>query len=101
MEMNVCASKEAARVERELNAVYQGLLSRAVSEPGAVRKIKGAEKAGIAYRDAYMDAMYPATDKQAEYRSMFPMEWDLFRAEPTQQHVAALRSILQHYNGPE
>jgi hypothetical protein len=45
--------------------------------------------------------LYPATDKQAEYGSMFPMEWDLFRAELTQQHVAALRSILQHYNGPE
>src|SRR5207249_10099933 len=69
-EMNACANKEAARVDAELNDVYRALLSKAESQPEAIAKIKAAERAWIAYRDAYVDAMYPAKDKQAEYGSV-------------------------------
>src|SRR5260370_34152192 len=57
MEMNACAGDEAARVDAELNDVYRKLLSKAASPPEAAAKIKAAERAWIAYRDAYMDAM--------------------------------------------
>ena len=97
-EMNACANKEAARVDAELNDVYRSLLSKAESQPEAVAKIKAAERAWIAYRDAYIDAMYPAKDKQAEYGSVYPMEVDLLRAKLTQQQVAALKEMLQQYS---
>jgi len=51
-----------------------------------LRRFKAAERAWIAYRDAYMGAMYPAKDKQAEYGSIYPMEADLLRAKLTQRH---------------
>lgn len=100
-EMNACASDEAARVNAELNLVYQKLLSRVGSQPEAAVKIKAAERAWIAYRDAYMDAMYPAKDKQAEYGSIYPMEADLLRAKLTQRQVTALKELLQQYSGDE
>lgn len=97
-EMNACANQEAARIDGELNDVYRKLLSRAASQPKAVAKIKAAQRAWIAYRDAYMDAMYPAKDKQAEYGSIYPMEADLLRAKLTQRQVTALKELLQQYS---
>lgn len=93
--MNACANEEAQRVDAELNKVFRSLLSRTASQPDARAKIEAAEKAWVAYRDAYMEAMYPAKDKQAEYGSVYPMEADLLRAKLTQQQVAALRNLLQ------
>ena len=101
MEMNACASDEAARVDAALNDVYRKLLSKAASPPEAAAKIKAAERAWIAYRDAYMDAMYPAKDKQAEYGSIYPMEADLLRAKLTERQVTALKELLQQYGGAE
>lgn len=98
-EMNRCASDEAARVDAELNEVYRKLLSHAASQEEAVAKIKTAERAWVAYRDAYIDATYPAKDKQAEYGSIYPMEADLLRAKLTQRQVTALEELLQQYSG--
>ena len=100
-EMNACASDEAARVDTELNEVYHKLLSQAESQEDTVAKIKAAERAWISYRDAYMDAMYPAKDKQAEYGSIYPMEANLVRAKLTQRQITALKELLQQYSGEE
>lgn len=97
-EMNACANKEAVRVDAELNNVYGALLSKAESQPEAIAKIKAAERAWIAYRDAYIEAMYPAKDKQTEYGSVYPTEADLLRAKLTKQQVTALRELLQQYS---
>lgn len=101
VEMNACASEEVTRVDAKLNGVYQKLLSQAASQPEAAAKIKTAERAWIAYRDAYMDAMYPAKNKQAEYGSIYPMEADLLRAKLTQRQVTALKELLQQYSADE
>ena len=98
-EMNACASEEAARVDTELNTVYRKLLSKAASQPEAVAKIKASERAWITYRDAYMEAMYPAKDKQAQYGSVYPMEADLLKAKLTRQQVAAVEEMLKQYSG--
>jgi uncharacterized protein YecT (DUF1311 family) len=94
-EMNACASEEAARVDAELNGVYHQLLSQAGNQEEAVAKIKTAERAWVAYRDAYMDAMYPAKNKLAEYGSICPMQVNLLRARLTERQVTALRELLQ------
>jgi len=99
MELNSCASKESARVDAELNAAYQELLSKAEDEQGAVGKIKTCEKAWLVYRDSYIDAMYPAADKQTEYGTEYPAKVDLLRAKFTQQQITAVRELLQQY-GP-
>ena len=98
-EMNRCANEEATRADAELNRVYNKVLAKAAADPEAVAKIKAAEKAWIAYRDGYMDAMYPVANKQSEYGSIYPMEADLLRARLSRQHIVELKELLQQYSG--
>ncbi len=93
--MNACASDEAKREDDELNRIYKLLLFKVKHASVATTKIKAAQRAWVAYRDAYIDAIYPAENKQVEYGSMFPMEEALLRATLTHQHTAALRNILK------
>lgn len=99
-EMNACASEEAKRVDDELNKVYKLLLAKVRGSPVATAKIRAAQRAWVAYRDAYIEAMYPAKDKQAEYGSIFPMEVDLLTAKLTRQQIEALQDILRQ-NAPK
>ncbi len=96
-DMNICANAEAKRVDDELNRIYKRLLSTVADDPEATVKIKAAETAWIAYRDAYIEAMYPAKDKQAEYGSIYPMEVDLLGAKITRQQIDSLRNLLKQY----
>ncbi|HYX70828.1 MAG TPA: lysozyme inhibitor LprI family protein [Terriglobales bacterium] len=97
-DLNSCAGDEATRVEAELNRVYATLLSKAAGDQVAVAKIKAAERAWIGYRDAYLEAMYPAKDKQAEYGSIYAMEISLLRAKLTQRQIVALQELLEQYS---
>jgi len=99
-EMNACASNEAKRVDDELNKVYKQLLSKVRGNPLATAKIRAAQRAWVAHRNAYIEAMYPAKDKAAEYGSIFPMEVGLLTAKLTGQQISALRDILRE-NEPE
>jgi uncharacterized protein YecT (DUF1311 family) len=95
--MHTCASEEAARVDVELNNVYQTLLKRSSSRPGAIQKMKRAERTWVTYRDAYIEAMYPAPDKQAAYGSIYPTELNLLRADLTRDHIRDLRRLLEQH----
>ena len=97
--MHVCASEEAQRVDAELNDTYRMLLSVAGRRPAAVEKIEIAERAWITYRDAYIEAMYPAEDKLAEYGSIFLTEANLLRSQLTRQQIVALKDLLKQHRG--
>jgi uncharacterized protein YecT (DUF1311 family) len=97
--MHVCANEEAQRVDAELNDIYQKLLSAVGNQAAAIEKIRAAERAWIAYRDAYIAAMYPAKDKQTAYGSTFSMEVDLLRARLTREQTGALKDLLKQYGG--
>ena len=99
MAMNTCASEDAARVDARLNDVYHKLLTMAAKQPEALEKIKGAERAWVAYRDAYVEAMYPAKDKQVEYGSIYLMNVNLLRAKLTERQITEVRELLQQYSG--
>jgi uncharacterized protein YecT (DUF1311 family) len=96
--MNACANEEAARSDAEANGIYLALLARTSRQPEALAKVKAAERAWTVYRNAYIDAMYPAEHKQVEQGSVYPMEIDLLRANLTREHVMALRQLLQRYS---
>ena len=95
--LNHCASDEAARMDVDLNRTYQQLESKARHVPGATEKIKKAERAWIQYRDAYLDAMFPAADKQANYGSIYPMDFALLRAELTREQAKRLNELIKQY----
>lgn len=97
--MNACASDEAARADAELDKAYRRLLAQAGTQVDVVAKVDAAERAWVAYRDAYMDAMYPAKNKRAAYGSSYPMDADLLRAKLTQRQVTALNELSRQYGG--
>lgn len=99
LQMNACGSEEAARADNRLNDLYNKLLTQAAGEKDAVEKIKAAENAWIGYRDAFIEAMYPAGDKTGEYGSIYPLQASLLRARLTRRQITALQELLQQYAG--
>ena len=97
-EMNGCAGAEDKRTDKELNDLYAQVLAKAARVPQALDKVKAAERAWIVFRDAYLEATYPAKDQYAEYGSIFPMDFALLRAKLTRQQILALRELLKTYN---
>jgi|SRR5882724_9499158 len=97
-EMHACANDEVKRADVELNQTYAMLLSKAKNDSRKTAKIRAAERAWILYRDTYIDAMYPAENKQAEYGSAYPTEVDLLRAKLTRQQIAAVQVLLEQYS---
>ncbi len=96
-QLNQCASDELGRVNRERDLLYERVLAHAAREDGAGAKIQAQERAWREYLDDYVDATYPAVDKQAEYGSTYPMELNLLRARLTRTHIDALRQLSRQY----
>jgi uncharacterized protein YecT (DUF1311 family) len=102
-QLNECADKEATNADAQLKKTYSALLKAAANdanEPGAVAKIQSQERVWTLYRKAYLDAMFPAQDKQMFYGSSFPMRANLIWAWLTRQHVHELQRILNAYTNP-
>lgn len=96
--MNACADQEFKSADTGLNRTYRALLAKTAKQPEAAAKIKSVQRAWLVFRDAYLEAMFPATDK-AEYGSMYPLQLALLRAKLTRQQTAALKDLLrQHAN---
>lgn len=96
-ELNDCARQEADRVDAKLNKLYQQVLAKAGKDANAIAKIKAAERAWIVYRDAYIEATYPAKDPGLEYGSEYLSDAALLEAKLTQQHMADLEDLLKQY----
>ena len=96
--MNACAGNELTLRTKQMNQLYSQLLSRAASQPGAVAKITASQKAWSAYADSYIEALYPASNKQQSYGSIYPMEVALARTSLAQERIADLKALLRQYN---
>ncbi len=96
-EMNRCASDEAKRTDDELNAIYRKVSAEFSHNARALAKLKAQERAWIRFRDAYLDAAVPAEDKQANYGSMFPMDFDQLRIQLTREQTARLHDLLNDH----
>jgi len=95
--MNACAGDEIKRVDDELNKTYKLLLSTVKDNQLATTKIRSSRRVWILYRDASVEAMYPAKDKAAEYGSMHPLEFALLHAQFTRRQIAALHDMPSRY----
>lgn len=95
--MNMCAGSELTLRTKQMNSIYNQLVSLAAKEPGAAAKVAASQKAWSAYADAYIEALYPASDKQGMYGSIYPMEVALTRGGLIQQHIADLKALLKAY----
>lgn len=72
-EMNREACNDYKKADAELNKVYQQVLNENKANVLFVSKLKTAQRAWIAYRDAHVESLYPAANPQTEYGSVYPM----------------------------
>jgi uncharacterized protein YecT (DUF1311 family) len=98
-ELNDCAGAEFKKADARLNEVYQQLLKRFDTDPPAAQKIRAAQRAWIAYRDAQLEADFPGANKRSEYGSVYPMCFDILSANLTRERVKILEGMLEAPEG--
>jgi uncharacterized protein YecT (DUF1311 family) len=96
-EVNRCVSEEVRQVEAELNDVYDQLLIVLRYDATAVVKVRAAEKAWVAYRDGYIEARWPAENKQI-YGSMLAAKAMQLRATLTRKHIEDVKELLDQHS---
>lgn len=94
-EMNRCADLDARQADADLDRVYGELQSKLNKDEDATRKLREAQRAWLAFKDAHLQELYPAKDKQTEYGSMFPMCYSQVATAMTKERTAQLRRMLE------
>ena len=72
-EMDDQACKDFSAADKRLNAAYQKVLAAHPKDALFSAKFRAAQRAWVAFRDAEIDALFPAKDKPLEYGSVYPM----------------------------
>jgi len=104
LEITQCAIEDAERASAEYNVVLAQVLARTqyVGDDDlehAREKVRAAEKAWVAYLDAFIEARYPAENKREAYGSRY-LEIDAeLRAAMTRRHIEDLRILLSPFAG--
>jgi uncharacterized protein YecT (DUF1311 family) len=57
--------------DAEMNKVYQQIFKAYKPTGPFLQKLKTAQRAWLTYRDAHLESLYPATDKQTAYGSAY------------------------------
>jgi uncharacterized protein YecT (DUF1311 family) len=90
-ELNQQACDAYKSADVELNGVYQRVLSEYKGDALFDRKMKAAQHAWIAYRDAHLESLYPAEDPRLAYGSVYPMCRCMVLMEVTKKRTEILR----------
>jgi uncharacterized protein YecT (DUF1311 family) len=88
-DQDACARFQQA--DTLLNKTYNQVLTEYSKNAAFIRKLKIAQRAWIAYRDAQVEAVYPEPDKRAAYGSVYPMCRCIALAQLTTQRAAELK----------
>jgi len=71
MDREACGKYQKA--DAELNRVYQQVISDYKTQRLFVEKLRSAQRAWVTYRDAQVEALYPAPDPQLAYGDVHRM----------------------------
>jgi uncharacterized protein YecT (DUF1311 family) len=96
MELNACALDEFKRADQELNATYAALMKKENQDPTFIRKLRAAQRAWIAFRDAEIESTYACNEKDARvcWGSMLPLSVSAYKTKLTRERTARLRRSL-------
>ena len=72
-ESNEDACVTLKQADALLNKSFNQVLSEYKKNVPFIRKLRIAQRAWIAYRDAQLEALYPSPNKRVEYGSVYPM----------------------------
>lgn len=94
-EMNAEACGAFREADEELKRVYARVLSEYASDAKFVRKLRAAQRAWLTFRDAHLEARFPAEDKRGAYGSVFPMCFCGVQEELTRARTAQLTKWVE------
>lgn len=99
-DLNDCAGKQFTEADAELNRVYKAVLEKHREDALFVEKLRVAQRAWLAYRDAEIEAKYPHSKEAGTYYgSSFSMcDW-LHKTQLTQERIKKLREWLDDSEG--
>ena len=99
--LNACASKDFENADAELNSAYRRLLKKMADDPLFIKKLRVAQNAWIAFRDADLDARFSCSEGDAHqcWGSMYPMSFLSRKAELTRERTRHLQQILRDGSG--
>ncbi len=79
----------------EMDRILAEILNRFSDDNRFIEKLKASQKAWRAYRDAHLEALYPADDKMLAYGSAYRHCRQIALAELTSERIKYLRRWLQ------
>lgn len=94
LESNSCADRQYREADAELNRVYKAVLEKYKKDPVFIDKLRAAQRAWLAWRDAEIEAKYPHAAEGNYYGSIFPMCDALYRERLTRERTRKLREWL-------
>ena len=95
--MNDCAHAAFVESDRKLNETYQALIRKERSSRVYIAKLREAQKAWIAFRDAEVAANFACEldDTRACFGSMYGMSLNYFKKKLTDERQARLQELLE------
>lgn len=94
-ELNQKACDAYKAADAEMNKAYQQILKEYRADNLFIQKLKAAQRAWLGYRDAQLEALYPAADTQVEYGSIYPVCRCNALQEMTAQRTKVLRRWIE------
>jgi uncharacterized protein YecT (DUF1311 family) len=96
LEMNACAEEDLAKADKRLNEVYAALLKKEAKNTVFVKKLRAAQRAWIAFRDAELDAKFACAEPNPRmcWGSMYPLSFAIYKAQLTRERTKALEAYF-------
>jgi uncharacterized protein YecT (DUF1311 family) len=100
-ELNACAADDFKKADKELNATWQALLRKEADDKVFIAKLRTAQKAWLAFRDAELAAHFAcdSDDSRVCWGSMEGMSFMMRKKDLTQQRTKMLKDMLEHGHG--
>ncbi len=89
-EMNAETAGEFQAADKQLNSIYQEILSNYADDEAFIASLKEAQRCWIAFRDAQLKMKYPDREP-GYYGSILPSCEAMYLAELTQERIKTLQ----------
>lgn len=100
-ELNACAAEDFAKADKALNDTWQALLRKEATDKVFIARLRTAQKAWLAFRDAELEAHFAcdSDDSRICWGSMEGMSYLMRKKDLTQQRTKMLKDMLEHGHG--
>jgi len=100
-ELNACATDAFNKADKELNTTWQALLRKEAADKVFIAKLRAAQKAWLAFRDAELEAHFACKDEDSRmcWGSMEAMSFMARKKDLTQQRTKMLKDMLEQGHG--